>query len=134
MAFSGPQNVTDKYGSFTPDDYVPIFKKFGVTLVVRLNKPQYDKSKFVKAGIKHLDLYFLDGSTPPDEIVEKFLEAAEKEKGAIAIHCKAGLGRTGSLIALYCMKHFGFPPAAFTGWIRIARPGSILGPQQQYLI
>lgn len=62
------------------------------------------------------------------------MEHAEAEKGAIAIHCKAGLGRTGSLIALYCMKHFGFPPAAFTGWIRIARPGSILGPQQQYLI
>lgn len=87
----------------------------------------------MKAGIKHLDLYFLDGSTPPDDIVEKFLEAAEKERGAIAIHCKAGLGRTGSLIALYCMKHLGFPPAAFIGWIRIARPGSILGPQQQYL-
>lgn len=79
-------------------------------------------------------MYFLDGSTPPDDIVEKFLDAAEREKGAIAIHCKAGLGRTGSLIALYCMKHFGFPPAAFIGWIRIARPGSILGPQQQYLI
>lgn len=31
------------------------------------------------------------------------------------------------------MKHFGFPPAPFIGWIRIARPGSILGPQQQYL-
>jgi cell division cycle 14 len=76
----------------------------------------------------------LDGSTPPDDIVEKFLEIAENEKGAIAIHCKAGLGRTGSLIALYCMKHLGFPPAAFTGWIRIARPGSILGPQQQYLV
>lgn len=129
VAFSGPLNVTDKYGSFTPDDYVPIFKKLGVNMVVRLNKPQYDKQKFVKAGIKHLDLYFLDGSTPPDDIVDKFLDAVEKEKGAIAIHCKAGLGRTGSLIALYCMKHFGFPPAPFIGWIRIARPGSILGPQ-----
>jgi cell division cycle 14 len=61
------------------------------------------------------------------------LAACEAEKGAIAVHCKAGLGRTGSLIALYIMKHVGFPPADFIGWIRIARPGSILGPQQQYL-
>lgn len=134
VAFSGPLNVTDKYGSFTPEDYVPIFKKLGVQLVVRLNKPQYERQKFIKAGINHLDLYFLDGTPPPDDIVDKFLEAAEKQKGAIAIHCKAGLGRTGSLIALYCMKHYGFPPAAYTGWIRIARPGSILGPQQNYLV
>ena len=102
----------------------------GVTLVVRLNKPQYEKNKFTKQGIKHLDLYFLDGTAPPDEVVPQFLTAAEQEPGAIAIHCKAGLGRTGTLIGLYCMKHFGFPPAAFIGWIRIARPGSILGPQQ----
>lgn len=133
ISFSGPLNVTDKYGSFTPEDYVPIWKKMGVTLVVRLNKPQYDKKKFTRAGIKHLDLYFLDGSTPPDHIVDQFLAAAEAEKGAICVHCKAGLGRTGSLIALYIMKHTGFPPADFIGWIRIARPGSILGPQQQYL-
>ena len=32
------------------------------------------------------------------------------------------------------MKHFKFPAAAFIGWIRIARPGSILGPQQYYLL
>ena len=134
VAFSGPLNVTDKYGSFTPEDYVPIFQKLGVTLVVRLNKPQYERQKFIKNNIQHLDLYFLDGTPPPDDIVDKFLDAAEKQKGAIAVHCKAGLGRTGSLIALYCMKHFGFPPAAYIGWIRIARPGSILGPQQNYLI
>jgi len=71
----------------------------------------------------------VDGTAPPNDIAESFLASAEKERGAIAIHCKAGLGRTGSLIALYCMKHFGFPAAAFIGWIRIARPGSILGPQ-----
>lgn len=32
------------------------------------------------------------------------------------------------------MKHFGFPAAYFIGWARIARPGSILGPQQFFLV
>jgi len=102
-------------------------------MVVRLNRPQYDKDKFVNAGIKHMDLYFLDGSTPKDSIIKQFLDAVEAEKGAIAIHCKAGLGRTGSLIGMYCFKHFRFPAPDFIGWIRICRPGSILGPQQQFL-
>lgn len=31
------------------------------------------------------------------------------------------------------MKHYQIPAEAFIGWIRIARPGSILGPQQFYL-
>ena len=87
----------------------------------------------MKNGIKHLDLYFIDGSTPSEDIIEAFIEAAEKEKYAIAVHCKAGLGRTGSLIAAYAMKHFKFPAAAFIGYIRICRPGSILGPQQKFI-
>jgi len=28
-------------------------------------------------------MYFLDGSVPPPEIIDRFLEAAEKEKGAV---------------------------------------------------
>jgi cell division cycle 14 len=73
-------------------------------------------------------LYFIDGSIPPDHIVNDFLKLCENEKGSIAVHCKAGLGRTGCLIGCYAIKHFNFPAAAFIGWIRIARPGSVLGP------
>ena len=61
-------------------------------------------------------------------IVNRFLEIVEKEPAAVAVHCKAGLGRTGTLIGCYVMKHFDFPAEAFIGWIRIARPGSVLGP------
>ena len=51
----------------------------------------------------------------------------------MAVHCLAGLGRTGTLIALYLMKHLGFTANEAMGWIRICRPGSIIGPQQQFL-
>lgn len=32
------------------------------------------------------------------------------------------------------MKKYKFPAAAFIGWIRLARPGSVLGPQQHFLL
>jgi cell division cycle 14 len=57
-------------------------------LVVRLNKKQYERERFTKHGVKHMELYFMDGSCPSDDIIEDFLQAVEQEKGAVAIHCK----------------------------------------------
>lgn len=137
LAFAGPcPTCTDPDGfpAFTPEDFVPIFREAGLTLVVRLNKRQYDQRRFIDHGIKHVDLYFRDGSCPSRDIITRFLHITEAEPGAVAVHCKAGLGRTGTLIGLYAMKHFRFPARAFIGWCRICRPGSILGPQQQFLV
>jgi hypothetical protein len=50
------------------------------------------------------------------------------------VHCKAGLGRTGTLIALFIMKHYLLTAGECIAWLRIARPGSVLGPQQHYLM
>jgi cell division cycle 14 len=66
--------------------------------------------------------------------VERFLELVEGETGAVAVHCKAGLGRTGTLIGCFAIKHFHFNAADFIGWIRLCRPGSVLGPQQYFLL
>ena len=49
------------------------------------------------------------------------------------MHCKAGLGRTGLLLCSYMMKHFGFTAHEAIGYIRICRPGSVIGCQQQWL-
>jgi hypothetical protein len=53
--------------------------------------------------------------------------------GALAVHCKAGLGRTGTLICAYLMRYHGFTAAEAIGYCRICRPGSVVGPQQTYL-
>lgn len=137
IAFSSPlSSRTDERGyvRLMPEDYVPIFKKYNVKTIVRLNEKLYKAETFKENGIKHTDLIFPDGSCPGLEVIESFLNTCEKEPGAVAVHCKAGLGRTGTLIACYAMKHYKFPAADFIGWIRLCRPGSILGPQQQYLL
>lgn len=137
LAFAGPYPTStdeDGFPTWTPEDYVPMFLDAGIRLVIRLNRKMYDKQRYIDHGIKHVDLYFADGTCPSREIISKFLHIAENERGPIAIHCKAGLGRTGTLIGLYAMKHLRFPARAFIGWNRICRPGSILGPQQQFLV
>ncbi|NXU51255.1 CC14A phosphatase, partial [Turnix velox] len=136
LAFSGPHpksKVENGYPLHAPEAYFPYFRKHNVTSIIRLNKKIYEAKRFIDAGFEHYDLFFIDGSTPSDSIVQRFLSICENANGAIAVHCKAGLGRTGTLIACYIMKQYKFTHAEAIAWIRICRPGSIIGPQQHFL-
>ncbi|CAF3158355.1 unnamed protein product [Rotaria socialis] len=136
LAFSGPHaksKIENGYPLHAPEAYFTYFRKRNVSTIVRLNKKIYDSKRFVDAGFDHFELFFNDGSTPSDAIALKFLNIVEQAKGAVAVHCKAGLGRTGTLIGAYLMKHYKFTAAEVIAWLRICRPGSVIGPQQNFL-
>ncbi|KAJ8277758.1 hypothetical protein GJAV_G00079550 [Gymnothorax javanicus] len=129
LAFSGPHPKS----KIENEAYFPYFRKHNVSTIVRLNKKIYDAKRFTDAGFDHYDLFFVDGSTPSDIITRRFLHICESTDAAVAVHCKAGLGRTGTLIGCYLMKHYRFTAAEAIAWIRVCRPGSIIGPQQHFL-
>ncbi|CAM4742975.1 unnamed protein product [Rotaria magnacalcarata] len=136
LAFSGPHaksKIENGYPLHAPEAYFTYFRKRNVSTIVRLNKKIYDSKRFVDAGFDHFELFFNDGSTPSDAIALKFLNIVEQAKGAVAVHCKAGLGRTGTLIGAYLMKHYKFTAAEVIAWLRVCRPGSVIGPQQNFL-
>eukprot|EP00746_Dinoflagellata_sp_MGD_P147124 gnl/MRDRNA2_/MRDRNA2_79506_c0_seq1.p1 gnl/MRDRNA2_/MRDRNA2_79506_c0~~gnl/MRDRNA2_/MRDRNA2_79506_c0_seq1.p1 ORF type:complete len:485 (+),score=79.40 gnl/MRDRNA2_/MRDRNA2_79506_c0_seq1:84-1538(+) len=138
LAFASPysQKTDDKgFPTMTPEDYVPILRKQGISLVIRLSRmDMYDRKRFIENGVRHFDLLFFPGTCPSHEIIKRFLWATEFEPGPVGVHCKNGLSNSPVLIGMYAMKHFQFPAKPFIAWCKICRPGSFVSrAPQQYL-
>ena len=133
VAFRGPDSRGRDPRFHAPERYCDLLKGLWVTAVIRLNETNtYPPSSFTENGIKHYDLQFPDCSVPPRAILDRFLEICDAE-GTVAVHCLAGLGRTGTLIAVWMMKKHGWSARECIGWLRVVRAGSVLGAQQEFL-
>lgn len=137
VAFASPQQDLDETQLNYPFQQVlDYFVRNDVKLVVRLNSHLYDSEEFETRGIKHVDLVFEDGTCPTMEYVQAFIGAVEgviAQKGKVAVHCKAGLGRTGCLIGAHLIYTYGFTAAEVIAYMRFLRPGMVVGPQQHWL-
>ncbi|KAK4885945.1 hypothetical protein RN001_002216 [Aquatica leii] len=132
LAFIGPTEGVIANGH-PPHHYIRYFLENDIKTVIRLNNKVYDSSVFINAGIEHHELFFPDGSVPTKQILLRFLNLSETARAAIAVHCKAGLGRTGSLIGAYIIKHYRMSAREAIAWMRMCRPGSVIGQQQGWL-
>ncbi|EXJ77202.1 cell division cycle 14 [Capronia epimyces CBS 606.96] len=112
------------------------FVQRDVGLVVRLNSELYCPTYFTALGIQHIDMIFEDGTCPTLPIVRRFIKLAHgmiTNSKSIAVHCKAGLGRTGCLIGAYLIYRHGFTANEVIAFMRFMRPGMVVGPQQHWL-
>lgn len=119
--------------NYTPEDYSAIFSRIGVRTVIRLDGYPYDPERFLRNRMRFYDFSF-KGSTPPNNVIHAFLEIAESSDFGVAIHCKAGMGKSPTLASLYVMKKFDITAEEYIAWARICRPGSIISEQQDFII
>lgn len=138
IAFASPQQSSKSSSTLNQPfrKVLEYFVKNDVKMVVRLNSHLYNKDEFEKKGIQHLDMIFDDGTCPTMDIVKDFIGVSEgiiAKGGKIAVHCKAGLGRTGCLIGAHLIYTHGFTANECIAYMRMIRPGMVVGPQQHWL-
>ncbi|CAI7598082.1 unnamed protein product [Penicillium glandicola] len=135
-----PTTISEISSSKLPMPFENVLAHFhqrNIGLVVRLNSELYCPSYFTAMGIAHIDMIFEDGTCPPLQLVRRFIKMAHEmitiKKKGIAVHCKAGLGRTGCLIGAYLIYKYGFTANEVIAFMRFMRPGMVVGPQQHWL-
>ncbi len=100
------QVVDDKVwrGSHPDEQTYKSLAKRGVTTVVDLRAEEnlhVDERLLKRLGINRFNLPLRDGQIPSEAQVSQLLSIIETSRGKVYVHCMAGVGRTGAMVAAY---------------------------------
>lgn len=99
----------------------------GIRAIVTLCHRQSSPELLEKYGLMSKYLPVDDFKAPSLELVEKavgYIERRLENNQPVLVHCRAGYGRTGTILACYLVKR-GMPPSQAIAEVRRARPGSV---------
>lgn len=100
----------------------------GIGGLVTLTEDRLPGEVLERSEMRYLHLPIVDMSPPSLQEIQscvRFIdEVARDTDRAVAIHCRAGLGRTGTMLASYLVRT-GIPWREAIDRLRLARPGSV---------
>ena len=105
---------------------VPHLQAEGVTGVINMCiEYPGPKIAYEKAGIEQLWLPTVDFTPPTMSDIQQainFIERHEKGGGKVYVHCKAGRGRSATVVLCWTMYRRGFTPEEAAVWLARQRP------------
>ena len=114
-------------------DTLEFLRTTNIEGVVTLNESSLDADQIEAYGLEYHHFRMADFAAPTPKQIEKFVrivDEAKKEGNAIVVHCLAGMGRTGTMLACY-LVNLGYEPRDAIKRVRRLRPGSIETARQE---
>jgi atypical dual specificity phosphatase len=111
-------------------------KDLGIGAVVSLDERGVPAYVLAEHGVRHLHLPIEDFGSPTFDQAERFVDFARREIAggtAVVVHCRAGYGRTGTMLACYLVAEGEAADRAIHR-VRRLRPGSIETEEQERFI
>jgi atypical dual specificity phosphatase len=105
----------------------------GIQLIISLTESPLRRDWVNDAGLMTVHVPVVDFTPPAPEQLDHCLSVinrAIEQKFGVVVHCAAGLGRTGTLLAVWYVAQ-GLEPATAITKVREMRPGSIETPEQE---
>lgn len=131
--------ITEQPHDSSIQSYITILKEHKVTHLVCATDPTYKTDDLALSGVTFTELSFSDGSSPSQEIIEKWLSLVKKEfqncestETCIGVHCVTGLGRAPVLVAVALIE-LGMKYEDAVELIRKKRRGAINSKQLEFL-